>query len=74
MMLRLSQLAGKQIKTESGKLIGRVHEVRAKDGRIDTLICGAEGFLQRLASTLTGRRVKWEHVRRITPNEIICRD
>ena len=74
MTLTVSMLVGKTVRTESGELIGTVREVRAKEGRVDTLICGTRGFLQRMSSTLTGRRIKWEQVRRVTAREIICSD
>ena len=72
MMISLSQLVGKPVRTEGGELVGHVREVRAKDDRVDTLICGASGFLQRLSGARTGRRVKWQQVLRVTSKEIIC--
>ena len=72
MTTSLSQLVGKPVRTESGELVGHVREVRAKDDRVDTLICGAGGFLQRLSGARTGRRVKWQQVLRVTSKEIIC--
>jgi sporulation protein YlmC with PRC-barrel domain len=74
MTISLSQLVGKPVRTESGELVGHVREVRAKDHRVDTLICGASGFLQRLSGARTGRRVKWQQVLRVRSKEIICGD
>jgi len=71
-MIRLSEIVGKAVRTESGELLGRVREVRAKNNRVNELICGPRGFLQRMGPTRVGRRIKWQQVRRVTPNEIIC--
>jgi len=72
MTISLSQLVGKPVRTQSGELVGHVREVRAKNDCVDTLICGAGGFLQRLSAARTGRRVKWHQVLRVTSKEIIC--
>jgi len=74
MIICLSELIGRPVRTGSGKPLGRVHEVRAKDGRVDTLICGTGGFLQRMGFARAGRRVKWQRVRRVAPRGIICSD
>ena len=71
-MIRVSQLAGKMVRTANGKNLGRVVEIRATGSEIHTLICGPKGLLQQLAAFRTGHRVKWEQVRKITPREIIC--
>jgi sporulation protein YlmC with PRC-barrel domain len=70
-MIRVSELVGKTARSESGELLGQVREVRAKNNRVDTLICGPKGFLQRMGSARMGRRIKWLQVRHITSNEII---
>jgi sporulation protein YlmC with PRC-barrel domain len=73
-MMRLSDLIGKRIQTESGLYLGRSHEVRVRDGNVLAIIYGAPGFLQRLFPTRRGRRVPWERVRNITSSAIICED
>jgi|tagenome__1003787_1003787.scaffolds.fasta_scaffold20575879_3 sporulation protein YlmC with PRC-barrel domain len=71
-MLRVSDLVGKKMQDESGKALGRVSEIRTKNSRVTVLVCGAEGFLQRMTGFRAGTRVKWEQVRKIEGNTIIC--
>jgi sporulation protein YlmC with PRC-barrel domain len=71
-MIRLSELVGSTVRTESGEVVGQVREVRVKNNRVNTLICGPQGFLQRMGPARSGRRIKWQQVRRVTSNEIIC--
>jgi sporulation protein YlmC with PRC-barrel domain len=73
-MISVSELVGKTVRTESGKSIGQVREVRAKNNRVDMLICGTKGFMQRIYQANTGRRVKWQKIRRVTCHELICSD
>jgi sporulation protein YlmC with PRC-barrel domain len=73
-MIRVSELVGKPVRTESGEKLGRVHEIRVDGNRVDALICGSRGFLQRMGPARAGRRVKWQRVRRVTPREIVCSD
>jgi sporulation protein YlmC with PRC-barrel domain len=68
----LSELIGKQLRDEDGRALGRVVEVRTKDSRVEALICGRWGLLQRLANFRTGSRVAWSQVRRIEGDTIIC--
>ena len=44
-MTRLSDLVGKKVRTEGGLYLGRVHEVRARQGQVIALIYGTSGFL-----------------------------
>jgi sporulation protein YlmC with PRC-barrel domain len=68
----LSELIGKQLRDEDGRTLGRVVEVRTKESRVEALICGPWGLLQRLASFRKGSRVAWSQVRRIEDDTIIC--
>jgi sporulation protein YlmC with PRC-barrel domain len=68
----LSELIGKQLRDEDGTALGRVVEVRTKESRVEALICGRWGLLQRLANFRTGSRVAWSQVRRIEGDTIIC--
>ena len=73
-MTRLSDLVGKKVRTEGGVYLGRVHEVRARQGQVIALIYGTSGFLQRLFPTRRGRRMPWKRVRGFTSSTIICDD
>jgi sporulation protein YlmC with PRC-barrel domain len=70
-MIRASELQGKRVRRENGEVLGRVYEIRLRHSRVAALICGARGFFQRLAGTVSGHRVPWEQVRKITPSEIV---
>jgi hypothetical protein len=39
-----------------------------------SLICGSRGFFQRLAGSVSGHRIEWSKVVRITPTEIVVAD
>jgi sporulation protein YlmC with PRC-barrel domain len=73
-MILASELQGKRVRRENGEVLGRVYEIRLRHSRVAALICGSRGFFQRLAGTVSGHRVPWEQVRKITPSEIIIAD
>lgn len=68
----LSELLGKKLRDEDGRALGRVVEVRTKESRVEALICGRWGLLQRLANFRVGSRVAWSQVRRIEGDTIVC--
>jgi sporulation protein YlmC with PRC-barrel domain len=68
----VSDLIGMNVRDAKGQSLGRVHEVRTKDSEVKVLICGASGLLQRMAGFRTGARIKWEQVREITEETILC--
>jgi sporulation protein YlmC with PRC-barrel domain len=70
--LCLSDLVGKKVIDENGAVLGRVQEIRTKNGEVKVLICGVRGLLQRMAGFRTGTRVKWEQVRSVGDKEIVC--
>jgi sporulation protein YlmC with PRC-barrel domain len=83
--MRLSGLLGLQVRTESGSLLGRVHDVRVDLGttepRITGLVVGEAAVLERLgigaphAQTRTRGRsvVAWHRVLRADRNGVIVR-
>jgi sporulation protein YlmC with PRC-barrel domain len=73
-MIRASDLQGKRVRRENGEVLGRVYEIRLRHSRVSALICGSRGFFQRLAGTVSGHRVPWEQVLRVTPAEILIAD
>ena len=73
-MIRASELQGKRVRSENGEVLGRVYEIRLRHSRVAALICGARGFFQRLAGTVSGHRIAWEQVRKITSSEIVIAD
>ena len=85
-MTRLSQLLGTPVRTESGRSLGRVRDVRGvihpRTAVVTGLVVGRIGFLERLgigspeAQGRTARRdvVPWNAVVRAAPNQVVVRD
>jgi len=87
--MRLGELLGREVVTESGERLGRVRDVQGEleQGRlrVTALVAGAPGFLERLGVGAAGkggaRRAKrhghaaiaWERVVRVGP-EVVVRD
>jgi sporulation protein YlmC with PRC-barrel domain len=71
-MILSSELQGKPIRSESGKRFGQVFEIQVEQGKVETLICGAGGFWQRLNSGHTGHRISWSRVRSIGKDIVIA--
>ncbi len=69
--MRLADLYGKTVRGADGAPLGKVHEVRVKDGEVRFLDCGAASLIERFAGRRAGRTVKWEEVARITADEIV---
>jgi sporulation protein YlmC with PRC-barrel domain len=72
-LMLLSDLQGRRVRREDGEVLGRVFVVHATDGRVESLICGARGFLQRLSGSRAGHRVAWDDVVEVTGREIVVR-
>jgi sporulation protein YlmC with PRC-barrel domain len=71
-MLRLSDLVGKTVYDETGESLGRIAEVRVKNSRVDTLICGPGARLERMAQLRAGNHVEWRRVWSLTGETIHC--
>ena len=87
--MRLGELLGREVVTESGERLGRVHDVQGEleEGRlrVTALVAGAPGILERLGVGVRGkggaRRAKrhghaaiaWERVVRVG-RDVIVRD
>ena len=87
--MRLGELLGREVVTESGERLGRVHDVQGEleEGRlrVTALVAGAPGILERFGVGAAGkggaRRAKrhghaamaWERVVRVGP-EVVVRD
>ena len=87
--MKLGELLGREVVTESGERLGRVHDVQGEleEGRlrVTALVAGAPGILERLGVGARGkggaRRAKrhghaaiaWERVVRVGP-EVVVRD
>jgi sporulation protein YlmC with PRC-barrel domain len=73
-VIRASDLAGKLVRRENGEVLGHVFEIRVRDSRVVALICGSRGFFQRMKDAVSGHRVEWGQVRKLTAREIIIAD
>jgi sporulation protein YlmC with PRC-barrel domain len=87
--MRLGELLGREVVTESGERLGHVHDLQGEleEGRLrlTALVAGAPGLLERLGVGAAGkggaRRAKrhlhaaiaWERVVRVGP-EVVVRD
>ena len=85
--MRLGELLGREVVTESGERLGRVHDVQGEleEGRlrVTALVDGAPGILERLGVGARGkggaRRAKrhghaaiaWERVVRVGPEVVV---
>lgn len=69
--MRLSDLRDKQVLTEDGDKLGRVHEVHCEQRLVTALVCGAGGFFERWTDKRAGRRVPWHSVRKVGEREIV---
>ena len=84
--MKLADLLGTLVVTESGRRLGRVHDVRAeRDGgavEVTSLVVGARGVLERLgiesprrrSRLLAGDVIPWEAVVRADRRGIVVRD
>jgi uncharacterized protein YrrD len=68
--MRLSNLQGKRVRRESGEVLGHVFEVHSDGSRVTALTYGARGLLQRFLASHSGHRVLWQHVLRVSKDEI----
>ena len=66
-MIRASDLLGCVVHTESGKKVGRVHDLRAKTTESDCLLIG-------LMVGRGGMLVPWEAITHLEDGQIIIRD
>jgi sporulation protein YlmC with PRC-barrel domain len=69
--MRLSDLRDKKVFDESGKALGRVHEVHCDGGRVTALKTGPGGLIERLTDKSEGRRIAWESVVSVGPKRIV---
>jgi sporulation protein YlmC with PRC-barrel domain len=85
--VRLSELLGAQVRTEAGRSLGHVYDVRARfggDGElvVTGLVVGRLGLLERLGIGAWDRQerlrsrdvVAWEHVESAEPGLVVVRD
>ncbi|MFL6721531.1 MAG: PRC-barrel domain-containing protein [Sphingomonas sp.] len=69
--MRLSALRDTKVRTLDGKLLGRVHEVHCKGGKVTALMCGPASLIERLTAKSAGRRIPWQCVRKVEPHQIL---
>ena len=70
-VMRLSDLQGKAVRSSDGERLGRVHEVHCDEGRVVALMCGPGSFFERLTAKKEGRRIPWEYVRRVDADGVV---
>ena len=67
----LTDLRDKVIRTLDGDKLGRVHEVHCNKGRVVAIMCGPGSLIERLTARKKGRRIPWECVRKVEPEQIV---
>jgi sporulation protein YlmC with PRC-barrel domain len=72
--MRLADLVGAKVCGSDGEWLGRVHEVYAKDGAVETLGVGAANLLERLIGPRHGRRIAWAKVRKFEKGAIVVEE
>ena len=84
--MRLSELLGLQVHTESGRSLGRVHDLRGelspRSLRVTGIVVGRLGLLERLGFGAPGHRerlrsddmIEWADVVRADRRGVIVRD
>jgi len=72
--MTLAELAGATVCAVSGQKLGAVHEVYARDGKVEALGVGAANLLERLLGRRHGRRIAWDKVRRIEQGRIVVEE
>ena len=82
-MIRASDLVGRELRTESGRRLGHVHDLRAEragdDWLLSGLVVGRRGISARLIGTgadplISGEVIAWEAVTSLDAGCIIVRD
>jgi sporulation protein YlmC with PRC-barrel domain len=74
---RLSDLLGREVVDESGRRLGRVHDVvcdrQPAEARVSSLLVGSAGLFSRLGLSGGRRadRIDWQDVRRIESHRIV---
>src|SRR5215217_5360726 len=71
LVMRLSDLRDKKVRTLDGETLGRVHDVHVDKGGVTALMCGPGSWIERLTARKQGRRVPWECVRRVDGDQVV---
>ena len=71
--MRASDLQGKQVRDETGRVLGRLHELHIRDGVVRTFTVGPAGLLQRFTNIRSGRRIPWRAVASVEADAIVVR-
>jgi sporulation protein YlmC with PRC-barrel domain len=70
-MTRLCDLRDKKVRSLDGKTLGRVHEIHVERGKVVAIMCGPGSLIERWTGRKKGRRIPWEFVKRIEPDELV---
>ena len=75
-MRTFSSFISRKVTTEAGREFGRCHDLRANSGRVEALVVGRRGLLERFGIVPATLRaaVAWEAVVRIEGDRIVVRD
>jgi sporulation protein YlmC with PRC-barrel domain len=75
-MRTFSSLRGRTVATESGRELGRCHDLRASSGSVDALVVGHGGWFEHfgIGPLRRSNAVAWDSVVRIDGDRIVVRD
>ena len=63
--MRLSALIGLPVHDASGRVLGRLHEIRAVDGKVCELVYGTAGVFERLTGRAQSETLPWSRVKAV---------
>ena len=69
--MRLTDLRDKKVRSLDGETLGRVHEVHCDGGKVVAIMCGPGSFIERWTARKQGRRIPWEYVRKVEPEQVV---
>jgi sporulation protein YlmC with PRC-barrel domain len=64
-MMRLSAIIGLPVRTAAGHTLGRLHEVRAVNGRVSEFVYGTAGLFERLTGRAQRTTLPWSRVKAV---------
>ena len=69
--MKLSGLIGLPVLDSAGRRLGRLHEIRAIDGRLSELIYGPAGVFEQMTGRAQPTSVPWSRVEKITARGVL---
>ena len=68
--MKLSALIARPVRDNAGRMLGRLQEIHAIDGKVIELVYGPTGLFERLTGRVSPTTVPWARVARVNPKGI----